>query len=126
MHEISDANIHLAQLHTLTIYRHGLQILTLEKSLKSHNNFYIQECSELIQQQHGLLVQMYARESLTYAEKLSACSYCSIELYVNAIKARSKATILYAKAVTIYTQLIQGKHSAAKILLQLPDIKNIY
>ncbi|BDA69644.1 hypothetical protein RIVM261_056860 [Rivularia sp. IAM M-261] len=125
MHEISDANIQLAQLHALTTYRHGLLIVALAKSLKSDGNFYIQECSQLIQQ-HGLLVQMYARKSLTYAEKLSVCSCYSTELYVKAIKARSKATILYAKAVTIYTQVVQGKHSAAKILLQLPNIENIY
>lgn len=125
MHKISENSMQLAERHATATYKRGLLVAALGKSLKRDNNFCIRECGQFIYEQ-GLLVQKHARESLIYAVELSTCDFSSTELYVKAVKARSKATILYSEAVTIYTKIIQGKHKAAKIRLQLPtDVKSI-
>lgn len=120
MHKISDSSMQLAEQHATATYKRGLLVAALGKSLKQEKNFCIQEGGQFIYDQ-GLLVQKYARESLIYAVELSTCGFSSTDLYVKAVKARSKATISYSEAVTIYTQIIQAKHNAAKIRLQLPD-----
>lgn len=125
MHQISKNCIWLAEQHTVATYRHGLLLVALGKSLKQDSNFCTQECGQFIHKQ-GLLVQEHARSSLTYMEQLSTCGFSSTELYLKAAAARSKAIILYTEAVTIYTQILQARHRAARIRLQLPDRQDIY
>ncbi len=94
-------------------------------SLKHDDNFCIIEYGQFIQQM-GLLVQKYARLSLTYIEQLSTYSLSPTELYSRAIKERSKATRLYSQAITTYTKIVQDKCEAGQMRLQLRDTQNLY
>jgi hypothetical protein len=125
MSKISELSIHLAQQHAIATYERGLRLVALSKSFKRDSNFCVRECGHFIEQQ-GLLVQQYARESLTFAEQISTCAFSSTYLYSQAVCARAKAIKLYSQAVTVYTQVTQGKYKAAKIRLHLPDRTELY
>lgn len=125
MSKISEVSIHLVQQHAIATYKRGLRLVALGRLFKRDKNLCVQECGQFIEQQ-GLVVQQYARESLTFAEQISTCGFSSIQLYGKAVAARSKAAILYSHAVTIYTKVMQGKYKAAKIKLQLPDRPDLY
>jgi hypothetical protein len=113
MHQISENSIQQARQHVATVSKHGLQLVALGESLKKDNNFCVQQCGQFIEQQ-GWLIQEHARSSLAYVQKLSTCDFSSTELYIKAVEARSKATILYSEAMIIYTQVVQGKHWKGK------------
>ncbi|KOP27401.1 hypothetical protein AMR41_05235 [Hapalosiphon sp. MRB220] len=106
MHQISNHSAYLAHQHALQAEQHGKSVVSIARAWNKKDGKHLETAKVL--EEHGMLIQQYAQESLNYAHLLNVYSG-STTIYCFSLEAHVKAARTHVEAVELYLEMIREK-----------------